>query len=459
MKFQKQLKPGWIFKDPEFKKQFWSLMIPVAIQEVLIVLVSTIGSILLGLRDGGNDAMNGVSVANNVFFFFNTTSLGFTIVCSFMFAQFYGKRDSHGYTSVFNLGMKIVIIYALIFFVLSLAIPEQLCRLYGNQATDEQIRIGTNYLRIFSPAFILQALTLIYIMAYKNVGKRRNILYVSLGALVINIGLCSAFIFGTDMMGNGVAIGVIIARLFETTCYVILVRRTRVVGFSLKYFLHTESKIFKAYFKYLAPILGCRIILGVGQAFASIFVNKLSQELLSANAKFLITKNIVVAITNGASNAASVLLGHELGANKLDKARQHGNQIMLFTLFLALFNVLVYFALSGAIYGIYQSQLDDVVRLQFWQITLIYCVSILVQPYNGVCMDGIYAAGADTVYISILNVSASLFVLVLGIIGFYCFRIDLLLFFIFTGDELIKGPTNLLRYPRKKWVKNVVNNL
>lgn len=465
MKTQKQLKPGLIFKDPEFKKSFWSLMIPIAVQEVLLVLVSTIGSILLGLKGAiGETAKSGVGLANNVFFFFNTTSLGFTIVCSFMFAQFYGKQDRNGYTSIFNLGMKIVIIYALIFFALSLAIPRQLCWLYGQTATEEQLKIGTDYLRIFSPAFLLQALTLIYIMAYKNVGKRRNILFVSLGALVLNIGLCSAFIFGTDMLGNGVAIGVIVARLFETICYMVLVRKTKVVGFSWKYFWHTQNTIFKAYFKYLVPILGCRIILGVGQAFASIFMGKLGADIISANTTFLITKNLVVAITNGASNAASVLLGHELGANHLDKAKQHGNQIMLFTLFLALFNAAVYFGLSGMMFAIFRNNTPITI---FWIITGIYAASILIQPYNGVCMDGIYAAGGDTLYISILNVSASLFVLLLGIAVFYGCRttetspeaIRLSLFFIFTGDELIKGPANLLRYRRNKWVKNVVNNL
>ncbi|MCQ2794208.1 MAG: hypothetical protein MJ207_02465 [Bacilli bacterium] len=468
-----------IFHDQNFRKELLSLALPVIVQEILVFLVNFSNQLIVKAILGP-DAFNGTTSANDVFSIFNTLLMSFVFAGAAFSAQFAGKKDITSVRKIFNLSLKISFILALVFMVVSMVFPEQI--IAGLTGGTEIIEFGANYLRIFAIAFVFRGLSAMYYYSLKNAKKTKLIAILSISTFVLNVGLTTAFCY-VQIGGNpsiGPAIAAVAARGLELLLLIIFTWRMEETKFSLKYFLHTDANLLPGYMKYTVALLASRILWGFGNMLMSkIVINHIAYPeivdpsggqtlaLITANNTVSTVRSLVNCSTAGITAATSVLIGRELGANKLREANAHSKDVMRFLKLLAAFNIVMSFVyvpifMINAGANVDPSKLD-VFNANFtnfvWMFSGIYALSYLAQVHNATINDALFTGGGDKVAMFMVN---GLFmwgiVVPLGLTSFYLQWDPILIFTICTSEELVKCWAVILRYYNKTWVRNIVDS-
>ncbi len=80
-----------VFSDPDFSKKLISLVLPIALQQLMLAVVSASDAIMLNLIS--QDKMAAVSLATQISFVENLFLMAMTIGFSMLAAQYWGKKD------------------------------------------------------------------------------------------------------------------------------------------------------------------------------------------------------------------------------------------------------------------------------------------------------------------------------------------------------------------------------
>lgn len=456
-----------IFHDQNFKKELLSLAIPIIAQEILVFLVNTSNAIIIKAILG-EAAFNGTTSANDVFTIFNILLLSFVFAGSVFAAQFTGKKDIQSVRKVFNLSLKISLIISIIFTVLCMIWPVEI--ISGLTGGEGNIEFGANYLRVFSIAFIFRGLSAMYYYAVKNAKKTKLIVILSVATFALSIGLTTAFCYVRigDNMSIGPAIAAVSARVLELILLIIFTRKMEETRFSLKYFLHTDADILGQYFKYTFAILASRICWGAGNILVTkVVINHvafpgdeaLTLALTTANNTVSTVRNLVNCSTAGITAASSVIIGRELGANKLREANAHSQDIMRFLKLLAIFNIVMSFAYAPLFMINIESEVDQNAFANFvWMFSGIYAINYFAQVHNATINDSFFTGGGDRFAMFIANGLFMWSVIVpFGITAFYLNWNPIIIFTICSSEELVKSWVIILLYYQKRWVKNIVD--
>lgn len=443
-----------VFKDQQFKKRFLHLLFPIFVQEVLVVLINTISSFIIGAVN--QDALSGCNIANNVFLIFNTVLVGVAVTGSVFAAQYRGKNDEQAITKVFNFVLKLSIIWALIFTVISTTIPSQIINIFA-PANPKIIEFGSTYLRFFSISFIFRAISAMYFYSAKNLGKTKIIIIDSTISLLLNTILCTLFVFVFNLSSLGAALSLTISRFVEMCIIIVYMHKFKEVRINFKHFFKTDKKIRSEIIRYVLPIFGARIAWSVGAIMSALVLGRLNRDIIAASSIITVCRDIIICFNVATSSATDILLGQELGAKKFELASKHGDDIMRCGLMVGCANMFTFMALCGIFFLIGQNILTPEAKDFLWKMMLIYLISIIPQTYNGVCHDGIFCAGGDKKFVLFNNLLPMWLITVpLGFISLFLKWPPLVTFFLIMSDEIAKFPTLLIHYYKRKWVKSIV---
>ena len=196
-----------------FYRSVFSLVIPMALQNLINVAVSSADVIMLGRV--GETALSGSSLAGQVQFIMTLFLFGLSSGAAVLTAQYWGKRDIRTIERVLGIAMRFALIIGAGFTVAVWVAPEQILRIF----TPEQpvIDEGVKYLKIISFSYIFSAFTQIYLNVMRSVERVMIATVVYLVSLLTNVSLNAVFIFGMfgcPAMGiAGEALATLIARV------------------------------------------------------------------------------------------------------------------------------------------------------------------------------------------------------------------------------------------------------
>lgn len=455
-----------IFKDKGLRKQVFSLAIPFFLQEAILVVTSFLTAIMF--NPGRTDeVIAGMGAANNVYFLFNITVGALVFIGNLFISQHYGKGRHDDVMKDFYVSLKIVSVLAIIFFTLSMAIPNQLIRIFIPGSTNSDIlavSYGVTYLRIFSISFLFIGYSLIYYCFMKNTGLERyatiNTL-ITLGVLAILNGV---FIFGVNMGLEGVAAALVITRFIELALNIIFVQVKGEDKFKFKDFIKRDPELFKAFFKRGGPLTLAKLSWGTGFLMISVILGQLSKgmgddgiRMLAANTLLSNAINIVMSVPNCVAPTVSVIVGRQLGANKLEEAKESSRQILRFTTALTIFAVCGIMLSYPIIFYTHSNvSTDSTVAYYLLYFTIIVSCITIPRGFNGPIENGILTVGGDNLYVSILDGVAWTVPAALGFMGVKLGWHPIAVFACLQLEEVIKCPINFWRYKTNKWVKNIV---
>ena len=446
-----------VFEDKKFLRKTIAIGIPIAIQSLLNTTLNLVDNMMIGSL--GESSIAAVGLANKVFFVFTLLLFGVVSGSSILTAQYFGKRDIKNIRRVLGMSLIIGLSGALLFMIAGLFIPKAVMRIFT--PSEGTISIGASYLAIVAVSYPLTAITNCYISLLRATNKVKAPVFISLVAILVNVVLNYTFIFGNfgaPRLGvQGAAIATVIARLVECISILSVVYISKgPAAARIKELIGFDKEFIKKYFITVSPVIANEFMWGLGVTMYSLVYGRMGDRAVAA---ITITQNveqICVVIFQGLSSATAVILGNELGANKLKDAEKHAKSFFILQLMLTIVMGFVCILIRNPLIDLFSVQKDvasDIVKC----LTVFVCY-LPFRMFNLINIVGVLRSGGDTKASLLLDITgvwcvgipfAFLGGIVLGLPIYYVYAM-------ITIEEVYKFILGFKRYKQKKWLKNIV---
>lgn len=442
-------------KNNELAQQMLKLVVPIAIQQFMLALVSATDALMLGFVN--QESLSAVSLAGQIQFILNLFISGIAAGCGIIIAQYWGKKDVNSIEKVMPVALYINVIFGGLFTVLALTIPGSLMALFTNDAI--LIANGASYLRAVALSYVLCSISQIYLILLKNIGYAALSSKISSTAVVINICLNTILIFGflgAPKLGIvGAAYATVTARIVELIWAFFAVRHYSSVEIRWSGILHTDKTLTRDFWHYTSPVLGASLVWGIAFSLYSVILGHMGSDAVAANSIASIVKSMVQCVIRGVSAGAGILVGNLLGANELEKAKNYGGRITRIAIVIGIVTGTALILLSPLVSSL--APMSDTAReyLRFMMIVLGF--NLMGQSVNTTVLDGIFCAGGDSKFDMKGNLGAMwCFSVPLGFIAAFALHAPVwLVYIIISLDEIVKLPAVYLHYKKYVWVRNI----
>lgn len=439
----------------EFTKKIFKIILPITFQQFMLALVSASDALMLGLVS--QDALSAVSLAGQLTFVENLFLAAMSIGLSMLAAQYWGKRDRNSIEDIFAYVMKITSLISLVFFAVSLFVPGTLMKIF---TSDELlIKYGVGYLRTVSLSFLLAGISQIYLTILKNTGKAVLVMAVSTFCVIINIILNAVFIFGLfgmpRMEVEGAALATVISWALEVALCIIITHNSGKVKLRLNKVLNINKALRGDFLKYTMPILGNQIVWGLGFTMYSVIMGHLGTDAVASNSIANIVKNLVVCFCIGLSNGGAIIVGNELGAGRLERAKLYGHKLTNVAIIYGIIAGIIMISLSPIIVN--NISLSDMSKYYLRWMIILCAIYMVAKSVNTTLIAGIFCAGGDSKFGFICDtITMWAFSVPLGFLAAFVFNLPVLaVFAIINLDEVVKLPAVYKHYKKYNWVRDL----
>ena len=444
-----------ITTNRSFYKQLRSLVLPIAFQQFMLAAVSASDAIMLGRLS--QDSMAAVSLAGQVKFVFSLYLATMTIGTSMFAAQYWGKKDVVTVERILGMVLLFTLPVSFLFTLTAALVPSALMRIF----TPESVLIayGAEYLRAVSLSYLLCGISQIFLCIMKNSGRATQSSLISSVCVVINILLNAVLIFGLfgfpELGITGAAVATVIARATELTwAYLDSLSKNR-IKLHIGYLFRIDKGLCKDFWKYVTPVLGNEIVWGVGFTMSSVIMGHMGADAVAANSIASVAKNLLICFCIGIGSGGGIMIGNELGAGNLEKAKQYGDRIAKLSV------------LSGILTGGFLLCISPLI-LQYTDLTaqaeeylkwmLVICAYYIIgKSVNSTTIGGIFCAGGDSKFGFLCDAVTLWGITVpLGLLAAFIWDLPVIaVYFIVNLDEIVKLPAVYKHYKKYKWVKNL----
>lgn len=314
-----------------FYKEALGVMIPVTIQQLINNMFNMVDNVMVGSLDINGLAMSAVAVANKPYMIFFGVFFGLTGAGGLMISQYYGAGDRKTCQGLFSLQLALGLGTSVLFFVALFCFPRQVMGLF---VTDAQtIALGIRYLRVVCFSYLPVAVSNTCIFSMRALGQNKVSMQVSLITMGLNALFNYVLIFGAfglPALGvEGAAWGTLLARLFEMVFYLSLLFRKQIYfSLDLLSFRSLRPGVTKAYAQKAIPLLVNEMLWTVGMNVYFWCYARLDEAALPAITIGEQCYQIAAVLSMGMASAVSVLIGTELGANQLQRAKENCKKLI-----------------------------------------------------------------------------------------------------------------------------------
>ena len=442
-------------REKAFYKLLLTIAVPIALQNLITVSVSMMDTLMIGQL--GETQLSATSIANQLWFMLMIVCFGVAGGANVLIAQYWGKGDKVAVERIFAYVMKVTAAVSFLFFLAGMCVPGSLMRVFTNELP--LIEGGRVYLRTVSLAFLLTGISQVYLCILKNTGKAAKSSVISSVSVVVNIILNAILIFGwfgLPQMGiAGAALATVIARVIEVAWCIFETVKKDSAKLRVCHIMHNDKRLRHDFWKYSSPVLGNEIVWGVGFTMYSVIMGHLGSDAVAANSIANIVKNLVACFCLGLGSGGGIMVGNELGAGRLDKAKEYGGRLCRLSVLCGVASGIVLLALSPLILAVTDLSVTANAYLK-WM--LVMCSYYMVgKSVNGTTIAGIFCAGGDSKFGFLCDTVTMWCITVpLGFLTAFMLKLPVLaVYFIVNLDEIVKLPAVYRHYKKYKWVKDL----
>lgn len=444
-----------ITTNRSFYKQLRSLALPIAFQQFMLAAVSASDAIMLGRLS--QDSMAAVSLAGQVQFLFSLYLATMTIGTNMFAAQYWGKKDVVTVERILGMVLLFTLPVSFLFTMTAALVPSALMRIFTPESA--LIAYGAEYLRAVSLSYLLCGISQVFLCIMKNSGRAAQSSLISSVCVVINILLNAVLIFGLfgfpDLGTTGAAVATVIARAVELTwAYLDSLSKNR-IKLHIGYLLRIDKGLCKDFWKYVTPVLGNEIVWGVGFTMSSVIMGHMGADAVAANSIASVVKNLLICFCIGIGSGGGIMIGNELGAGNLEKAKQYGDRIAKLSILSGILTGGFLLCISPSIlqYTDLTAQSEEYLK---WM--LVICTYYIIgKSVNSTTIGGIFCAGGDSKFGFLCDAVTLWGITVpLGLLAAFIWDLPVIaVYFIVNLDEIVKLPAVYKHYKKYKWVKNL----
>lgn len=355
-----------LFGTRAFYRRVLTVVLPIIVQNALTNFVSLLDNVMVG--QVGTLPMSAVAIVNQLLFVFYLCIFGSTAGAGIYGAQFYGSGDHDGVRQTFRFKLLIggaITVGALVLFA---AAGTGLAGLYISADTTPADTAATlafagQYLRVMLPGLLPFFVTQAYAGTLRQCGDSALPMQASLTAMAVNFvgnGLLIFGLFGFPRLGVvGAGIATALSRYVELVVVAAGSHRGREKypymqglyrpfrldpALAGKIFVKTLPLLVNEFLWSLgqAALLQCYSVRGIAVVAAMNISNTISGVFISA---FL-----------ALGDATAILVGQELGAGAMDRARQTAWRMLSLSVFSCVFLGGVLAACAPVIPRIYNTE-------------------------------------------------------------------------------------------------------
>ena len=497
-------------KDAHFYKKVLILAIPIALQSLIAVGVNMLDTIMVGsIGSSGNvydsvilgplgktaaelaseQSLAAVSLSNTFIGIYHIFCMGLGMGASVLVSRYWGmkqKGDDEGEKATTALKqtvclmLRLTLILATLFAIATLVMPETIMKMYAKKQVDlttvsagdfervvaenannlEIVRRGADYLRYSVITYFFLGTSLTVTIVLRSVGQALFPLFVSIGALFVNLIANYTFIFGhfgaERMEVKGAALGTLIARVFEAVMIVgyLLVVDKR-IRFRIKDFFMKTGSLLKEYIRISIPVLISDGILALGNNSVAMVIGRLGSEFTSANSITAVTQQMSTVGIQGVCQAGAIVTGQTLGHGDKKKTMQQGYLFFGLGLALGLLAALIILLIKTPIINGYDvsANTKDLAN----QLMIAISIILIFQATNSIMTKGVLRGGGDTKMLMLMdNIFLWAVALPLGILAGFVLHLDPFWIYIcLKSDQIIKAIWCYFRLKSEKWIKKI----
>ncbi len=443
-------------KEKSFYKLILSIAVPVVLQNMITIGVNIMDTLMLG--NYGEVQLSASSLANEFINIYHIMCMGMSMGAAVLTAQYYGAGNNPSLKKIVTIVLRMGLVIAAAFTVVTLLFPEELMQLYTPD--EDVIEKGVLYFRISAVTYVLLGVSLILTNILRTVHQVRFPLVLSIVTFFVNVFFNWVFIYGRlgapEMQIEGAALGTVIARLVEcgslVTYFFVFDKR---IGYRIKDLFMKCSDHVRVYITYAIPVMVSDTLLALGNSAVSIIMGHIGASFVAANSIISQTVRLSTVFNQGLSSASSVITGNTLGKGERDKAYHQGVTFLCLSILIGLAAAVIILLISPLLvesFNITQETKDIA-----YQLMASVSVMMVFQTVQSVLTKGVLRGGGDTRFLMLADI---LFLWLASIpLGYLCGLVwHLSPFWIYAAlkiDWVIKSVWCIFRLRSKKWIRVV----
>ncbi|HIV13434.1 MAG TPA: MATE family efflux transporter [Candidatus Pullilachnospira stercoravium] len=440
----------------QFYKMVFALVLPMALQNLINVGVTSADVIMLGRV--GETALSASSLAGQVYFILNLVYFGLTSGAAVITAQYWGKGDTRTIEKVLAISLRFALLAGAVFTVAVWVIPEPIMGLLTND--PEIIREGASYLRIVGCSYVISGITMVYLNILRSVEKVVIATVVYAASLATNVVLNSIFIFGLlgwPAMGvAGAALGTCGARVVELAIVIWYAKKkNHILKFHFQDLFLKDRALMKDFRTYAVPVLLNELAWGGGMAIITAIMGHLGSAAVAANSVAQVARQLSMVVSFGVSSATAIVVGKTIGEGNKELAKTYAKRFVRLAFWLGLAGGGVILCVSPI--ASHFLTLTDLAREYLRYMMYVMAYFVVAQSLNSTLVVGVFRGGGDTRYGLILDLSTLWGgAIVMGLITAFVLKLPVPWVYVFlVSDEIIKLPFVFSRFRKEKWLKNI----
>lgn len=444
-------------RDKGFYKTLLTLTLTIALQNVIVNGVGLADNIMLG--GYSEDALSGVSLANQIQFVLQMVVLGLGEGLIIIGSQYWGKRDIMPIKKIINIGLIFSVAIALLFFLVVFFAPHWALSLFTND--EAVIAEGMIYLRIICYSYLFFCLTNTLLNGLKAVETVRIGLWISVVTLFVNIFLNYCLIYGHlgfPAMGTaGAAIATLIARVIETLIVVVYYAKVdKKLQYKLRDLFQLDRGLLRDYVKVGTPVVLSNAMWGTAMGIQASILGHLGGATIAANAIAANIFNIISVASYGCSGASSVVIGKTIGSGAgMDKIREYVRSMQVIFLCIGVVSGTALFVARDAIISLFSVAGETLALAR--EFTNVLCITLVGTSYQVACLTGIVRGGGDTRFV-LINDFIFMWLIVLPLSAMAAFWWNwppVLVFTCLKCDQVLKCFVAVVKVNSYNWVRRL----
>ena len=448
--------PLKMFEDSEYIRRVLYIALPVSFQTLLKMIVNFVDTVMIGKL--GETAIAGVGLANKYFFVFILLIFGIESGTGVLASQYWGNNDIKNIRKVLGIGLLLSITGSIIFSSAAFIMPDKLMMIFTE--SDNAITIGAAYLGVVCISYPFTAATDIYVSTMRAIGEVKVPVISSIFAIIVNYILIFGK-FGMPVLGVvGAAVATVTARIFEFLLTIILIsiKKSPIICSIAK--LNPFSKeLISQFGKTALPVIINEFFWGVGTTLFSVAYGRMGDAAIASITISTALQDLLVVSFQGIAIATVIILGNEMGANNLKKAKLYGSYSYVLTFLVGVFASILIMVFRIPFVSLYKVS-DNVIA----NVKLCLMVFSFFFPFKAIAtvnIVGILRSGGDTLACLFLDLSAVWLIGVpMAFIGGLYFKFPIYtVYAMVLSSEVYKALVGYIRYKQGKWLKNLAIEL
>lgn len=453
-------------KDAHFYKKVFVLGFPIALQTLVTVFVGMLDNIMLSHYS--QDTFSAASLANAYVLIFQIFCMGLGMGASVLVSRYYGMKKANDNVEKADVSLKqtvclmlrLMLLFATVFAIGAIAMPKLIMTSYTGK--EELISLGATYLRWSALTFFFLGLSLVIAIVLRSVGQSKFPLYVSIGALVVNLTGNYILIFGhfgAPKMGiAGAALATFIARVFEAMLdlgYLVIVDTK--IGFRIRHMFMKTKTLISEYLRVCIPVLISDAILAFGSNAVTMVIGHLGSDFVAANSITTVTQQLSTVLIQGVCQAGAIITGQTLGKGKKEQAEEQGWLFLGMGFALGFLSALfIFFTKTPVIQSYGKETTAEAVSIAYQLLNAISLI-IIFQATNSIMTKGVLRGGGDTKVLMFAdNIFLWAMALPLGILAGFIFELPAFwIYFFLKSDQIAKTIWCVWRLRSRKWIKKI----